>query len=217
MQRYTLLHDGSNLGWQAAYLAFHLSARLGAPLLVLLDEPAIDSAMIAQRATQVEVGGRAAGLVIRTRLVTDFTVDTVAEYAAGNNGLIVPRHLIQEEKVPLLFLETLSCPLWVVTMESEMRNLATLVNNPATDKHLVDYSASLAQRLQESLVGLASQSNIDSLSQIYTTLPWHQLPDFSPAKIAEVLDRLDIDILFLPFSHLSLATELPISCVIHPA
>jgi hypothetical protein len=215
MQRFTLLHDGSNQGWQAAYLAFHLSARLGAPLLVLLVEPAIDSEMIAQRAAQVEIGGRAAGVVIKTRLVTDFSVDIVAENAALSDGLIVPRQLIRDEELAVRFLGALSCPLWVVSNESEMGNLAVLVRNPSTDKGLIDYSTSLSHRLQESLVGLARQDAVSSMRQFYTSLSWYQLPDFSLTLVASILDELGINIVFLPVSGVALAIELAVNCVVH--
>jgi hypothetical protein len=217
MQRFTLLHDGSDLGWQAAYLAFHLSARLGAPLLVLLGEPKIDREMIAQRANQLEVGGRAAGLEIRIRPVTDFSVDVVVENAAGSNGLIVPRGLLQDNHVPATFLEKLSCPLWIVARESEMRHMAVLVKDPAADMGLIARSASLSNRLQEPLIGLATQDSIAFLTQSYPACSWHRIADFSPAKIVKVLDQLDINILFLPVSRLSLASEVPVNCVVYPA
>jgi hypothetical protein len=217
MQRFTLLHDGSNYGWQAAYLAFHLSARLGAPLLVLLVDSAIDSEIIVQRTNQVEVGGRAAGVVISTRLVTDFSVEVVAENAAGSDALFVPRQLILDGKHAARFLEALSCPLWIVLEESEIRNMAVVVNNAAADKGLIDYTTTLSHRLQESLIGLAREDAVASMRYLYAFLPWHPLPDFSPAKIAATLDQLDNDTLFLPVSGISLIYELPINCVVYPA
>jgi hypothetical protein len=217
MQRFTLLHDGSNHGWQAVYLAFHLSARLGAPLLVLLVDSAIDREMIVQRTNQVEVGGRAAGVVIGTRLVTDFSVKVVAENAAGSDGLFAPRQLIQDGKHAARFLEALSCPLWIVSKESEMRNMAVMVNKAAADKGLIDYTATLSHRLQESLIGLARENAVATMRDLYAHLSWHPLHDFSPAKIAATLDELDNDILFLPVSVISLVNELPVNCVVYPA
>jgi hypothetical protein len=98
MQRFTLLHDGSDQGWQAAYLAFHIAAQLGAPLFALLVGSASDEKILARNASQVEVGGRAAGLVIKTRLVTEFSVDIVEENVADSDGLFVPRRLIPDEE-----------------------------------------------------------------------------------------------------------------------
>ncbi len=217
MQRFTLLHDSSRYGWQAAYLAFHLSARLGAPLLVLLVEPAIDRELIAQRATQVEVGGRAAGLEIKTGLVQSFSVEAVADHAAVSNGLIVPRQLVQDELLLARFLDTLSCPLWVVTKESEMRKMAVLASNVTTEDSLVTQAASLANRLQVPLVGLARQETFAALTQRYRAISWHRIPDFSPVKITGALSELDVEILFLSVSDLSMAIQLPVNCVICPA
>ena len=217
MQRFTLLHDGSSHGWQAAYLAFHLSARLGAPLLVLLVGSAVDRDMIAERATQVEVGGRAAGLVIKTRLVDDFSVKVVAEHASGSDGLIVPGQLVQDEMLRARFLETLSCPLWVVTKESEMSKMAVLVSDATTEDSLVAQAASLANRLQEPLIGLARQETFAVLTQRYRAISWHQIPDLSPAKITGALGQLDSEILFLSDSDFSMANDLPINCVVCPA
>jgi len=66
MQRFTLLHDGSPQAWQAAYLAFHIAAQLGAPLRVLLFDADDDQDMLAKNASQIEVGGHAAGVNVRT-------------------------------------------------------------------------------------------------------------------------------------------------------
>jgi len=217
MQRFALVHDGSSQGWKVAYLAFHLSSRLGAPLLVLLVGPEIDSEMIAQRAAQVEVGGRAAGLVLTTRPVKDFSVEVVVENAPSYDGLILPRHLVQDENLPSRFLESLSYPLWIVTEESEMRNMAVLAGNATTDRGLMAHATSLSQRLQAPMIGLASQQTIASLRRLYAAVSWYQLPDFSSTAITGILGQLDVDILFLPFSGLSLVKELPINCVVYPA
>lgn len=217
IQRFTLLHDGSNQGWQSAYLAFHVAARLGASLQVLLVDSAIDNEMITQRAVQVEVGGRAAGLAIRSRLVPDFTVEVVAGYAAGSAGLFVPRQLIQNGKNAERLLETLACPLWIVTGDSEIRKMALLVDDVAADKGLVDYTATLSHRLQESLIGLVLEESLAAARNSYAFLTWQPLPDFVPSKIAVILNKLGHNILFLPVSGISLVYDLSINCVVYPA
>ena len=68
MQRFSLIHDGSEQGWQAAYLAFNISARFGAPLLALLVKSDLPTSLLQKRAAQVRVGGNAAKLVIETKL-----------------------------------------------------------------------------------------------------------------------------------------------------
>ncbi|MFZ0548366.1 MAG: hypothetical protein WAM60_23160 [Candidatus Promineifilaceae bacterium] len=217
MQRFTLFHDGSNQGWQVVYLAYHVAARLGASLLVLLVDPTIDNEMIAQRAAQVEVGGRAAGLAIRSRLITDFTVEMVAKHASGSAGLFVPGRLIQVEKSADQLLEALSCPLWIVSEDSEIHKMALLVNDVVAEKGLIDYTTSLSNRLQEPLIGLVQEDKLATARAYDVTLPWWPLPDFSSDQIDALLNQLGYNILFLPISEINLVFDLSINCVVYPA
>jgi hypothetical protein len=217
MQRFTLLHDGSDQGWQAAYLAFHIAAQLGAPLFALLVGSASDEKILARNASQVEVGGRAAGLVIKTRLVTEFSVDIVEENVADSDGLFVPRRLIPDEETAARFLEASSCPLWIVSKEAEMHKMAVLVDDLAADKALITFTATLSNRLQQSLTGLVRKDEIALTSDTDESISWLPLEDFSPAEINATLNQLGAGLLFLPLSRLSLVHELSLNCVIYPA
>jgi len=106
MQRFTLIHNGSQQGWQAAYLAFHIAAQLGAPLLVWLVDSATDKKVLAQRATQVEVGGRAAGVAIETRLVMEFPIRTLVENKSTVDGIFLPHQLIPNGETAARLLES---------------------------------------------------------------------------------------------------------------
>ena len=129
MQRFTLIHDGSRHGWQAAYLAFYVAAQLGAPLQVLLVASDNDKNTLAKQAAQVEVGGHAAGVAIGTQLISEFSIGTVIEASGNINGLFVPHHLIPDEKTARHFLKALDCPLWLVSEESETNGTAVLVGD----------------------------------------------------------------------------------------
>jgi len=217
MQRFTLIHDGSDQGWQAAYLAFHVAAQLGAPLLVLLADPAADSETLVQRATQIEVGGRAAGVAIGTRLMTDFSVDVVTKNASGSDGLFIPRRLIPDWKSALQYLEAFSHPLWIVSTESEMHKMAILVDDFAANETLVNHTVTLARRLQQSLTGLVRVNELASIPRVDASIAWMSLPVLTPAEITVAIQQLEADLLFVPASGVSLVNELSINCVVYPA
>jgi hypothetical protein len=216
MQRFTLIHDGSDQGWQAAYLAFRIAAQLGAPLLVLLADSASDKKMLAERAAQVEVGGHAARVAIESHLVTDFSVDTVIENNIKSNGLFAPRRLIPDEKTARRFLEAFSCPLWIVSNESEMHGLSILVGEPDSDAALIHYVTALAKRIQQPLTGLIPESELASISEADTDVNWLSLAAFSSVEIDAALNQLGSSLLFVPVSSLSLTEGLSVNYVICP-
>lgn len=216
MQRFTLLHDGSNKGWQTAYLAFHVAAQLGAPLLALLTDPAADTQALFQRATQVEVGGRAAGVTIRTRQVANFSVDVVTQYATDSDGLFIPHRLIPEWKTAQRYLEAISRPLWIVSRESEMHKMAVLVDDLAANETLVNYTVTLSRRLQQSLTGLISKNESDSFPKSSASINWVSLPSITHTEINTVIQQLEADLLFIPASRISLIDELPLNFVVYP-
>ena len=217
MQRFTLLHDGSDQGWQTAYLAFHIATQLGAPLLVLLADPAADSKTLAQRATQIEVGGRAAGVAIGTRLVADFSVGVVTQNASGSDGLFVPRRLIPNGKTARRYLEAYSRPLWIVSKESEMHKMAVLVDDLIVNESLVSYTITLSRRIQQSLTGLVRENDPASIPKSNASIAWVSLPALTPAEITAAIQQLEADLLFVPASGVSLVNELSINCVVYPA
>ena len=217
MQRFTLLHDGSDQGWQAAYLAFHIAAQLGAPLFALLVGSASDEKILARNASQVEVGGRAAGLVIETRLVTEFSVDVVEENVADSDGLFIPRRLIPNKETAVRFLEVLSCPLWIVSKEAEMNEMAVLVDGFIANKALITFTTALSHRLQQPLTGLARKDEFALATDTDKVISWLPLASFSPVEINATLNQLGASLLFLPVSKLSLVSELSTNCVVYPA
>ena len=216
MQQFTLIHDGSNQGWQAAYLAFHVSAQLGAPLQVLLGA-STNKATLVQRAAQVEIGGRAARVAIGTRLVADFSLDTLLENTTSIDGLFVPRRLVPDGKTAVRFLETLSCPLWIVSRGPEIHKMAVLVTDPLVDEKLLHYISTLSHRLQQSLTGLIQAEKVASMSQNDLELGWEPIPNFSSHEISTTVDQLDVDLLFVPASKASLIDHLTSNCVVFPA
>ena len=216
MQRFTLLHDGNEQGWQATYLAFHFAAQLGAPLLVLLVDPTTDPKILARRAAQVEVGGRAAGVVIESRFVTDFSETIVAANVSDTDGLFLPRRLIPDGKTALRYLEALSCPIWVVSHEAKTYRMAVLVSDLTADEKLISFTAALSQRLQHPLIGLISDEDSASTSQMDLISTWITLPNFSHNDLAVALDQQGIDLLVIPVSRSALIDTLAFNFVVYP-
>jgi len=216
MQRFTLIHDGTKQGWQTAYLAFHIAALLGAPLLVLLDDSTTDQKNLFERVSQVKVGGRAAGVAINTLLVKDFSVETMAENVIDSDGLFIPHPLVPDEKTAIALLDVLSCPLWVVSQGIEAHKMGVLVNDLAIDMKLVTFTISLSSRLQQPLIGLIHDKLFTSLPQTDGEIDWIRLPDISLSEIVAVLEMNNIDTLFLPASNASLVKDLTSNCVLYP-
>jgi len=216
MRRFTLIHDGSDQGWQATYLAFHIAVQLGAPLLVLLVDSTADKNMLAQRATQVEVGARAAGVSIETRSMLDFSLDTLAEIANTSDGLFVSKHFVPDRKTALRFLESLTCPLWIVSQNPETQEMAVLVDDLTANSELVNYTKSLSIRIKQTLTGLVRAGELATTPTADSSITWMPLPDFSPGKVKAILNRVDISLLFIPVSRVSLVDEISVNCVIFP-
>jgi len=216
MQRFTLIHDGSKQGWQAAYLAFYVAAQLGAPLQALMVTSGNDRNLIAKRAAQVEVGGHAAGVAIGTRLIEETSVHAVAEVSGNTNGLFAPRRLIPDEKTARRFLEALSCPLWLVSKESETNGVTMLVDDPVAQETLINYAAALSHRIQQPLIGLVLESAFTLIPKVDTDFEWHPLPEFSIDTLSKTLNQVNTSLFILPVSHFSLADGLSLNCVIYP-
>ena len=217
MQRFTLIHDGSGLGWQAAYLAFYVAVRLGAPLRVLLVDPSADDETLAQKSADIEIGGRAAGVEIETQIVADISLDTITGYITDLNGLFIPKRLVPDGETAARWLEVVSCPLWIVSRESVTRKMAVLVENPDKDEDLITYTARLAQRMNETLTGLIPGEESPSPTiQDSIRLTWVPLQVLSLPSIVSALNRLHIDLLFIRPSNTFLVSKLDCTCVVYP-
>ena len=217
MQRFTLLHDGSVQGWQATYMAFHVTAQLGAPLQVLHINPNNDREAITLRATHVETGGRAAGVTIDTHLLSDFSLKTLKEKITAIDGFFVPQRLTTDGKTVSLFLEAFSCPLWIVSEEARLDDAVVLVNNPMHDTKLISYVKTLSHRLQQSLTALVFDEKIEATPEPEPSdLKWMSLPTFSGEAITHALERLQVNLLFISSLNVSMIGDLPGNLVICP-
>ncbi len=217
MQQFTVIHDGSTRGWRAAYLAFHVAARLGAPLQVLIVDREDNQDSSTQKAAQIEIGGRAAGLAIETRIVTVSALDTALSHTPVVNGLFIPRHLVAGDSSIAHLLAVMSCPLWIVSEETEVRRMAVLINDLAEDEDLVAYAVSLSQRMGETLTCLVIGDSPPPTTRSTPNLSWISLPQFSAPVIISAVESHNIDLLILRPPNYSLVEEISCSCVVyHP-
>lgn len=212
MQRFTLIHDGSSQAWQTAYLAFHVSARLGARLQVLLVGASADP----QIRSQIAVGGRAAGVVLETRVLKRFSLESVTQKIDMINGLFLPSRLLADNEMVGDLLEALACPLWIVSEEPQTREMAVLVESLVEDADLIAYASLLAQRLGDTLTGLILGNAAPPDFPSEASLTWLPVPDFSLSRIALALDQLQADLLCVKPSRFPQARELGRSCVVYP-
>ena len=215
MQRFTLIHDGSSQGWQAAYLAFDVAARLGAPLQVLLLDSK-DPELVAQNAMQLQTAARAAGVPLETQVVEDFSTESVFRSAAAINGLFLPHGLLPDADAAMRFLEALSCPLWIVADELRTRQMVVLVENLTGDEDLIAYAVILSQRMSETLTALTLNEEASQKLQSNPDISWMPLQEFSEARIVSALDQLHADLLCIKQANFSLAHGLGRTYLIYP-
>jgi len=199
MQRFTLLHNGSVQSWQTAYLTFHIAARLGAPLQVLIIGDSTKNKMtLAQWAAQVETGGRAAGVAVETDLLMNFSLERLMDVITTTDGLFAPHHFIPDGKTAALFLDAFSCPLWVTSKESDIREMAVLVENLIEDGYLISYTKTLSYRLQQPLIGLIKEGELALTPKDETSFSsWTPLSSLSLPEITFTLKKLNISLLFI--------------------
>lgn len=215
MQQFTLIHDGSDQAWQAAYLAFHFASRLGAPLLALIVNSSGDNQIPAQNAAQIEISGRAACVEIETHILKEYSMEYVAALSMDSDGIFIPRRLIASNRAAKRYLEALPCPLWIVSKGSEVHEMALLVNDYQADERLIQNTITLARRTELPLTGIIKTEEMIQTSENQAFITWISLPDLSLEKITWVLKQQDINLLFVPVSALSIAVALSINCVIY--
>lgn len=217
MQRFTLLHDGSAQGWHATYLAFYIAARFGAPLQVLHVRSEEETEALNDTAAHIETGAHAAEVVIETHLLTDFSIDSLKKHITSVDGLFLPPRLLPDREAVLSFLEAFSCPLWVVPFEAQPMDVGILVNDPLKESRLISYAKTLSNRLEQSFIALVLDEQFDStLRPELSGIKWKSLQEFSPSQINEALEQLQIGLLLLPESNISLSKRLNCNHVIHP-
>jgi len=214
MQRFTLLHDGSDQGWQATYLAFYIAVRFGAPLQVLHIDPRKNTKDLKRRAIDVETGGNAAGVSVETQFLADAPQETVRNLVSSVDGFFLPQRL---HSMIAPTLKGFSCPVWVVSREPETHRMAVLVDDPSGDVKVIEFANSLSNRIGLPFTILMHEENYkDKFRQGWPETSWLAVPDVSVTAIASVLKRLDAGLLTLSVSNLDLAGILPCNCIVCP-
>jgi len=138
------------------------------------------------------------------------------ENCKGTNGLFIPRRLIPGEDTARRFLEALSCPLWLVSMESAMDGMVVLIGDSASDEALTRYALTLSVRIQLPLTGFVHQNEFPTISKSNPDIPWQALPDLTSVELTAALEQVKASLLFLSISHFSLTEESPINCIVFP-
>lgn len=217
MQKFALIHDGTDQGWQTTYHAFHIANRLGAPLQVLIIDSDQDRAKLAQRAAHVEIGGRAAGVATETHLLMDYSMDALKESITVIDGLFLPQRLIPDGDAVASYLKAFSCPLWIVSKELEIKEMAVLVSDPAEEIQLITYTKTLSHRLQQPLTLLIPKDKVETESaNRLQDLKCHALPSLTQTTINQELDNLQIGLLFISAVRTNMVHKLPCNCVVCP-
>ena len=132
------------------------------------------------------------------------------------DGLFIPNNLLPDAEIFTHFLGVVSCPVWIVKQDAENHEMAILIDDLSKEKSFIDYTVSLASRLQHSLTGLIQNSE-NSLSHVSNLeMKWFSLTDFSSREITLALQRLDVNLLFIRENNASIIENLPINCVVYP-
>jgi hypothetical protein len=209
MQQFTVLHDGTQLGWQTVYYAFHFAARLGAPTHVyLLGDQEQDE-------SQVGMTGRAAGVSLTTSHMDQFSLEVLAAAAGESDGLFLPRSSISNKDSVLYLVESSNRPVWVVSRESGLQSLAVLVDDKgAAGGHFI-FAWRLAQRIQKKVIALSMQAKLPNLGDNQKII-WRILTDNSNSEIIKNFEEVGAGFLFIPLAYLDLVRNSSINLVIIP-
>lgn len=210
IQQITAIHDGSTQGWHTAYVAFNMAARLSASLLVIsLADGEADAGLVEQIA-RIEIGARAAGLSFETVTVHSVSVDAIVARAEGTHTLLLPRDLLNAESLALALVEALSCPVWLIPGELEIRRLGIILNDPGGEEYALQYASALAYRWNQPLICLARKPGPVALSQDSKRVEfiWSLLDDLSAAAIEQEIGRKQLDMLVFTISQAWLVSEL---------
>ena len=189
----------------------------GAVLQVLLLNSNSNKQKLAEIANHVEIGGRAAGLTIEIQPLMDFSPKTLQASLTTTDGLFVSRRLIPDGKSAELFLEALSCPLWIVSKGSEIREMAVLVGNPMRNRHLITYTKMLSHRIQQPITGLIREEDLAITPQGESSvLAWKFIPSLASVDVSAALRQLNTGLLFISRLNAAMLRELAYNCVICP-
>jgi hypothetical protein len=196
MQKIAAIHDGGAQGWETLYLAIHLAARLGSPLLVLALPGGDDEPAPSLRAEKIRTGAAAAGIPVEILPVPHLGAGALLDLAGDLFTLLLPKDLVSEPgRLPAL-VEALCCPIWAVTERCEIRRLATLevsTREPASSR----YAPLLAQRLGQPLLIFRDGQDpvFDSPAE---ALKWERLEERSVLVMQQQVHLRAIDVLIFP-------------------
>jgi hypothetical protein len=218
MQRYSLFHDGSDQSWQATFLAFHVTARLGATLQVHLvgEESDSNSKVRETIAQQVAVGGRAAGITIETQHWPDFAMEQL-EVLGAQDGLIAPFSLFPNIESILYSLEFINCPLWLISQSAESYVMAILAADIDPSKAMIDFARALSARLQSNLKGLTMADQLKMAEDTYPDVGWHEFLRPESVLLKALVTKVKANLLVISHSDLELAYELDRNLILHPS
>ena len=214
MLKFVLVHDGTDLGWQAAYRAFHVAARLGASLLAVVIDSRLNADDLVQAAAEIKVGGNAARIILTTSVIAEFTEEKLVKQVIPGDGLFLPRHLVPDEQTALRFLDRLGNPIWAIATQAEINRMGVFIPEQSTDLQAISYARLMANRMRKPLVGF---SNLARSDRADPGVEWVEVRDSSDQAVFDAVDENEIDLLiFLP-SQVRLLNSLPINCVIFRA
>ncbi len=217
-----MIHDGSAQGWQTAYMAFHVAARLHASLLAISLAKSNNRESSAERILKMGVGARAAGLMLRTGTIHELTAEAVAAQAGGSGALLLPKDLFQDMALAPAQVEALACPVWLISHEHEIRRLGVVVNDAVSVKGALHYASTLALRLNQPLICLTNAAGPAKLPRTLKNvdLKWDVLNDLSVQAIHQQVSAKDIDLVLFnttqtPLSY-DFARRTPVNLVLCP-
>ena len=216
IQRFTLLHDGSAQSWPATYLAFHITARLGALLNVLMMPSADGRVSFETQASDIQVGGRAAGIEVTIQRVDDQSPAALREFLLPTDSLLVPSHLAPDGNSVQALLKMATCPIWVLSGEMEIRKLAFIANRFAAEQSSVRYATMLSQRLQNPLTIIIQSDQLPLTEERDHSLTWFPLTSYSTHDIKTALTEIAPSLFFIPVSQAHLIGQVFINCVVYP-
>jgi len=192
MQTVVAIHDGTSQGWETAYLAFHVAARLVTSLLILSLPVDQEGYSLSEQSEKILTGGRAAGLTVETRGIEGMTAEHISRQAPDIYALLVPKNLPTDENLLIDLTRKLSCPIWLVGRKYEIRQLGVWLQ-AATQTLASRHTTAMARRLGQRVVYFTAHSQApDSLDP---EVIWKPVEDASPQALAKQVEIMHVDML----------------------
>ena len=163
--------DGSAGVKHTAYTAYDVAARTSARLIAAIIQDQQSQASADQALEEFETGARAAGVGFEVQRCPSLFDCLVVDSSKPIDAVFISRSSLTRPELIMELVDRLSCPLWIVPEQREVRRMMAIYDKSPAASAVLDLAVSLARRWEIKLDLLAFVEEIkfkNSLPQDYT-------------------------------------------------